>query len=209
MPLLEVREISKTFERPRSLGDLGSRAAARRLQAVRGVSLDPPPGETLGLVGESGCGKSTLGRCIAGLHAAERGRSPLPGPSRAGASADRVAPGRQVQMIFQDPYASLNPRMTVGAGACRGAARPRTGGRSGGGATACGELLVHGRPLAAAGRQLPHDFSGGQRQRISIARALAAEPELLIADEPVSALDVSIQAQILNLLRGAAARGSG
>jgi oligopeptide transport system ATP-binding protein len=195
-PLLEVRDLAKTFERPRSLADLVLGVAARRLQAVRGVSFELRRGETLGLVGESGCGKSTLGRCIAGFHAPSSGEIRLEG--RPLARLGRAALARQVQMIFQDPYASLNPRLTVGRALAEvlrvhglrdaAAIAPRVL-----------ELLdLVGLPVQAADR-LPHEFSGGQRQRISIARALAAEPELIIADEPVSALDVSIQAQILNL----------
>ncbi len=195
-PLLEVREIVKTFERPRSLADLVLGVPAHRLQAVRGVSLELRRGETLGLVGESGCGKSTLGRCIVGFHAPSSGEVRLAG--RPVASLGRVALARQVQMIFQDPYASLNPRKTVGRAL---AEVLRVHGLRSGPAVGprVAELLdLVGLPAQAAGR-LPHEFSGGQRQRISIARALAAEPELVIADEPVSALDVSIQAQILNL----------
>src|SRR5438105_9534596 len=198
-PLLEARQVSKTFVQPRSLADAILRLPVRSLQAVRDVSLTVAAGETLGLVGESGCGKSTLGRCIAGFHAPSAGEVLLDGEPVSGRHYDRRSLSRSVQMIFQDPYSSLNPRRTVGqtlrevlrvhglrTGHAQIDARVR-------------ELLdIVGLPPEAKDR-LPHAFSGGQRQRISIARALAAEPKLVIADEPVSALDVSIQAQILNL----------
>ena len=195
-PLLEVRDLAKIFERPRSLADLILGVAARRLQAVRGVSFELRRGETLGLVGESGCGKSTLGRCIAGFHAPSSGEVRLEGHPLG--SFGRAALARQVQMIFQDPYASLNPRRTVGRALAEVLRVHRLREGSAIAARVLELLDLVGLPAQAADR-LPHEFSGGQRQRISIARALAAEPELIIADEPVSALDVSIQAQILNL----------
>src|SRR3954454_12156989 len=167
------------------------------LRAVDGVDLAIARGETLGLVGESGCGKSTLGRCIVGLEEPTAGVVRFEGqelsPKRP--SAQR----RRIQMVFQDPYSSLNPRMSVRQTlsellrAHKVVPRDRIEAR-------CRELLeLVGLPARALNAH-PRQFSGGQRQRISIARALALEPEVLVADEPVSALDVSVQATVLNLL---------
>ena len=198
-PLLEVRHLSKTFIKPRSLVDIALGVPQRRLQAVRDVSLTVAPGETVGLVGESGCGKSTLGRCIAGVHEPSSGEVLLNGRPISRSDHDRRRLSRRIQMIFQDPYSSLNPRLTVGQalGEVLRIHRLRIG------RTAVEarieELLAIVGLSPDAKHKLPHAFSGGQRQRISIARALAVEPSLIIADEPVSALDVSIQAQILNL----------
>lgn len=197
-PLLEVRGLSKSFPRDRDVFQLLTGQRAGALQAVRGVSFAVQPGETLGVVGESGCGKSTLGRCITGIHQPTGGDILWQGAPLA-SIGDRKAQSRRIQMIFQDPYSSLNPRMTIG----------QTIGEA---------LLVHGMGASAAERRersdhllslvglpraakdrLPHALSGGQRQRVSIARALAVEPELIVADEPVSALDASVQAQIINL----------
>jgi oligopeptide/dipeptide ABC transporter ATP-binding protein len=196
-PLIEIRGLSKTFSQSRGLGDMLVGQPPRALQAVRDVSFKLSPGETLGVVGESGCGKSTLGRCIAGLHAPSRGEILWQGRPLASLGG-RQAQSRHIQMIFQDPYASLNPRMTVrqtleevlsvhGLG---GTAERR--GR-------VEELLATVGLAARLKDRLPHALSGGQRQRVSIARALAVQPQLIIADEPVSALDASIQAQIINL----------
>ena len=195
--LLEIRGLSKTFSQPRGLGDAMLGQPARALQAVRDVSFRLAPGETLGVVGESGCGKSTLGRCIAGLHAPSRGEIFWQGRPLASLGG-RQAQSRHIQMIFQDPYASLNPRMTVRQtleevlrvhGLGDGAERQRR----------VEELLATVGLAARLKDRLPHALSGGQRQRVSIARALAVRPQLIIADEPVSALDASIQAQIINL----------
>src|SRR6478672_213423 len=167
------------------------------LRAVDGVDLELARGEALGLVGESGCGKSTLGRCLVGLYEPTAGEIRFDGATLP-ARRDK-ATRRRMQMVFQDPYSSLNPRMTVRQTLSellrvhRMVPRDRIDER-------CRELMdlvgLGARSLDAHPRQ----FSGGQRQRVSIARALALEPELLVADEPVSALDVSVQATVLNLL---------
>jgi oligopeptide/dipeptide ABC transporter ATP-binding protein len=170
------------------------------VRAVDGVTLEIRRGETLGLVGESGCGKSTVGRAILRLYKPTDGRIVFDGQdvSKLGDNALRPL-RRRMQMVFQDPYASLNPRHSI----ARIVGEPlRAHGLAGRRATAgrVRDLLATvGLPQDAATRY-PHEFSGGQRQRIGVARALAVNPELIIADEPVSALDVSIQAQILNLL---------
>jgi oligopeptide/dipeptide ABC transporter ATP-binding protein len=196
-PLLEVRDLGMRFSRAPSPLDtlLGRRPEV--LTAVDGVDLHLSPGETLGLVGESGCGKTTLARCIAGLYEPTSGHILLEG-HELGARRSR-AERRRIQIVFQDPYSSLNPRMTV---------RQTLGEllRVHGMAPAsqiegrCGELLdlVGLSPRLLDAR--PRHLSGGQRQRVSIARALALEPDVLVADEPVSALDVSVQATVLNLL---------
>ncbi|SDV47158.1 ABC transporter ATP-binding protein [Chitinasiproducens palmae] len=190
-PLLEVRDLHVHY---------AERGAAAALHAVDGVSLTIRRGETVGLVGESGCGKSSLSRAIMRLVPATSGQILLDGQDITSARERALRPlRRRVQMVFQDPYASLNPRRTVGdildtTLAVNGmAARALRARRI---ATMLDQV---GLPQTAAGR-FPHEFSGGQRQRIGIARALIVEPELVVCDEPVSALDVSIQAQILNLL---------
>ncbi len=187
--LLELQDVQTHFATP-----------AGTVRAVDGVTLSLARGEVLGLVGESGCGKSTLARTIMQLVPTTGGTVMLGGRRLTGAPAEDIRAARRgMQMVFQDPYASLNPRMTVFD-------------------TLAEPLLVHAvRPGAEVparvaelmrlvglaprfAQKYPHEFSGGQRQRIAIARALALEPKLIVADEPVSALDVSIQAQILNLL---------
>lgn len=197
-PILEIRNLSKAFPQPRAASDILARRPKRDLHALRDVSLTLMPGETLGIVGESGCGKSTLGRCIAGLHSYDNGEILWNGALMSDAS--RFERSRRIQMVFQDPYSSLNPRMTLAqsldevlrvhnASASAAERRERTD-----------ELLQTVGLSPRLKDRLPHAFSGGQRQRISIARALAVEPMALIADEPVSALDASVQAQIINLL---------
>jgi oligopeptide transport system ATP-binding protein len=197
--LLEVEGLTKTFPVRRSLGAL---LARRRpvLHALTDVSLRVRRGETLGVVGESGCGKSTLARCLVRLHEADRGRIAYDGQDVRGLrGASRRAYNRRVQMVFQDPYGSLNPRLTVRAALAEALRVHRMCPPGEIGARVAALLdLVH-LPRDAAERR-PHQFSGGQRQRIGIARALAVEPECLIADELVSALDVSVQAQMVNLL---------
>lgn len=196
-PLLEVRDLEMRFSAPSSPVDMLLRRRPSVLTAVDGVALELNAGEVLGLVGESGCGKTTLARCIAGLYEPDGGTIALRGKAL-GTRRSR-ADRRRIQIVFQDPYSSLNPRMTV--------------------RQALSELLrvhrmVPARTIDARCHELlslvglspqlldvyPRQLSGGQRQRVSIARALALEPEILVADELVSALDVSVQATVLNLL---------
>ena len=185
------------FPLRRSLGEWLRREPPEVLRAVDGVDLEVRKGELLGLVGESGCGKSTLGRCIVGLYEPTAGEIRY-GDERLGVKRSS-AQRRRIQMIFQDPYSSLNPRMTVRqtlAELLRAHALVSKDGVE----ARCRELLELVGLGARALDAHPRQFSGGQRQRVSIARALALEPELLVADEPVSALDVSVQATVLNLL---------
>jgi len=196
-PLLDVRELCTHF--PVRVGPPFA-ARTMTLRAVDGVSLSIAPGEILGLVGESGCGKSTLARTIVQLEPPTSGSIFLDGqPVRARNRAERLALARSMQMIFQDPYASLNPRMTIGDTL----AEPLRAHRMLPAREIAGRVRSVLETVGLSARfvrKYPHEFSGGQRQRIAIARALALEPRLILADEPVSALDVSVQAQILNLL---------
>ncbi|HVV59224.1 MAG TPA: ABC transporter ATP-binding protein [Gaiellaceae bacterium] len=202
-PLLEVRGLHVHFPLG---GGLGARLRGREaevLRAVDGVDLELARGETLGLVGESGCGKSTLGRAIVGLDRPTAGEVRYAGETLP-ADRDRRE-RRRIQMVFQDPYSSLNPRMTVRQTLAellrvhQVVPRESVDER-------CRELVgLVGLPERALDAH-PRQFSGGQRQRIAIARALALEPEVLVADEPVSALDVSVQATVLNLLEELRAR---
>jgi len=197
--LLEIRSLSKSFEAP---GHLLARLVGGRprlLQAVRDVSLSLEAGETLGLVGESGCGKSSLARCIAGLYPPTAGEILYRGTPLHGNPGSHRTASRRVQMIFQDPYASLNPRLSIESTLAEVLRVHHLAKESGEVRDRVDQLLLTVGLSPTLKAQLPHAFSGGQRQRISIARALAVEPEILIADEPVSALDVSIQAQIVNL----------
>jgi ABC-type glutathione transport system ATPase component len=169
--------------------------------AVDGVSLDVGPGETVALVGESGSGKSTLGRLLVGLLRPDAGRVQYGERVLAEMSrAELVGFRRDVQIIFQDPYASLNPRLTVGSMLREVLTVHELA--EGAGADARVSMLLDRVGLdPAAVRRYPHEFSGGQRQRLCIARALAVEPRIIVADEPVSALDVSVQAKVLGLLK--------
>ena len=195
-PLLATIALAKSF---RSGGSLFGRKDQRVVHAAKSVDLAIRRGETLGLVGESGSGKSTVARCVARLAEADDGRILLAGVDLRPLSRRELRPyRRRIQMVFQDPYGSLNPRRTVGQLIAEG---PMVHGMAQAAAMAkASELLeLVGLDPRAVSRY-PHEFSGGQRQRIGIARALALEPEVLVADEPVSALDVSIQAQVLKLL---------
>jgi oligopeptide transport system ATP-binding protein len=190
-PLLDVQDLVKVY------GDPGSRASVR---AVDDVSFTVQPGETFGLVGESGCGKSTVARCIMRLIPPTSGKVYFEGQDLLAAAPGALrSVRRQLQMVFQDPYSSLNPRMTVRSILLepleihRQGTRPEREKR-------VRELLDLVGLNEAALRKYPHEFSGGQRQRIGIARALALSPHLVVADEPVSALDLSIRAQVVNLL---------
>ncbi|MBO9513088.1 MAG: ATP-binding cassette domain-containing protein [Variovorax sp.] len=196
-PIVSVRDLEKTFTLKRRAG-----APARSLRAVRAVSFDIAKGETLGLVGESGSGKSTTGRMLVGLIPATAGRIKLFGEELTGkpprGTVKRMR--ERVQFVFQDPHGSLDPRMRVGdaiaepmdiAGGYSRADRQRR----------IQELLDTVGLPRSCGERFPHEFSGGQRQRIGIARALALKPQFIVCDEPVSALDVSLQAQVVNLLQ--------
>jgi oligopeptide transport system ATP-binding protein len=196
-PLLSVEDLKVWF--PVNGGLLGARHVGD-VRAVDGVSFQVARGETLGLVGESGCGKSTTGRAITQLYRATSGTIRFGGAdiTRLG-YRELQKTRRRMQLIFQDPYSSLNPRMTVGGIVGEPLDIYRVGSRSDRHDRVRELLTVVGLNPAVANRY-PHEFSGGQRQRIGIARALALNPDLIVADEPISALDVSIQAQILNLL---------
>ncbi len=171
------------------------------VQAVTEVDLEIREGETLGLVGESGCGKSTLGRTLIRLYEPTAGTIHYRDRELTTASARTLRPLRQrMQIIFQDPYASLNPRMSIGAALAEPLVIHRLAATTAAREARVQELLARVGLRADAASRYPHEFSGGQRQRIGIARALACKPELIVCDEPISALDVSIQAQIVNLL---------
>ena len=200
-PLVRLIAVGRDFDVSRPwLNRVIEGAPRQLLRAVDGVSFEVSKGETLALVGESGCGKSTVARLIVGLYGLSRGRIEFDGVDLAAPGTDAAALRRRMQMIFQDPYASLNPRWHVrdivaepirvlGLAASPQAERDRVA-----------QLLRQVGLSPDDGEKYPHEFSGGQRQRISIARALSGDPEFLVCDEPTSALDVSVQAQILNLM---------
>ncbi len=200
-PLVRLVEVGRDFDVSKPwLNRVVEGAPRLILRAVDGVTFDVLKGETLALVGESGCGKSTVARLIVGLYALSRGRIEFDGQDLAAPDTDAARLRRRMQMIFQDPYASLNPRWRVrdivaepirvlGLAATKEAEGARVA-----------ELLRQVGLAPEDGEKYPHEFSGGQRQRISIARALSGNPEFLVCDEPTSALDVSVQAQILNLM---------
>ena len=194
-PIIRVEGLEKHFRiRTGSFGRKGL------IHAVNGVSLEIAKGETLGIVGESGCGKSTLGRTILKVLEPDAGRIWCDGTDITGFSRHQMRPWRRrMQMIFQDPYASLNPRFTVGELIAEPMEIYRTHGEAEQRERVQELLQIVGLKPDHI-RRYPHEFSGGQRQRIGIARALALEPEFIVCDEPISALDVSIQAQIVSLL---------
>lgn len=198
---MEVRGLRKHFEIPVSpLAHLLARVERKVLKAVDGIDLVIRPGETLGLVGESGCGKTTLGRTILRLHEPTAGQVLFDGHEVGSRELPMDRFRREAQLIFQNPYSSLNPRKTVldivgVALVRRGVRDPRERER------AVQRLLEHVGLNPRHINAYPHQFSGGQRQRIGIARALAMEPRFIVADEPVSSLDVSVQAQIINLMQ--------
>ncbi len=190
-PLLHVERLCRHFRLP----------GGRTLKAVDDVSFEVFRGETLGLVGESGCGKSTLGRTVLGLHPATSGRVLFDGLDvHAAKGADRLRFKKRAQIVLQNPYASLNPRMTVGDIVAEGLDAHRLCRDQEEREERVCRLLTRMGLRPEFRSRYPHEFSGGQCQRIGIARALAVEPEFLVCDEPISALDVSIQAQIVNLL---------
>jgi oligopeptide/dipeptide ABC transporter ATP-binding protein len=194
-PLLEINNLVKHFPVQRGL----LKRTVGQVKAVDGVSYSVAPGETFGLVGESGCGKSTTARLVLRLMEPTSGRIVFDGQDiSAGTEIDTKALRKRLQIVFQDPYASLNPRMTVRQiiaepMVVQGLAKDEVNDRVDDLLVTCGLAREHGA-------RYPHEFSGGQRQRVGVARALANKPKLIFLDEPVSALDVSIQAQIVNLL---------
>ena len=191
--LLEIKDLSRFF----------TLSKGQVLEAVNGVSFEIHQGETFGLVGESGCGKSTLGRTVVGLYPPTKGQVLFDGIDVAGSKsrAQKMELSRRMQMIFQDPYTSLNPRMKVMDIIAEGIDNHSM-------ASSREERnrmvldLLHSVGLDEEhANRYPHEFSGGQRQRVGIARALSVNPDFIVADEPISALDVSIQAQVVNLMK--------
>ena len=194
-PVLEVRDLVKEY--PVRRGFLRRQTGA--IHAVNGVSFNLERGQTLGLVGETGCGKSTLGRCVVNLVTPTSGSVLLDGQDlHAMSKRDLRAARRRIQLVFQDPYASLDPRQAVESIVLEPLQLHGLAGRSD--SERASELIDLVGLSQSVLRQYPHELSGGQRQRVGIARALALEPEVVVLDEPVSALDVSVQAGVLNLL---------
>ncbi|MGB7438488.1 MAG: ATP-binding cassette domain-containing protein [Candidatus Acidiferrum sp.] len=199
-PLLQVRALRKSFAR--SSGPFASDGDSDRFVAVDGVSFDVAPGETFAVVGESGCGKTTLARMILRLIEPDAGQILFEGRDLLKLSGtDLRARRRQMQMIFQDPFASLNPRMRVGEIVAEPLAIHEPQSSATDRMARAGEMLRRVGLDDSALQRYPHEFSGGQRQRVGIARALILRPKLVVADEPVSALDVSVGAQVLLLLQ--------
>jgi oligopeptide transport system ATP-binding protein len=196
-PLVAIKNLTKHF--PVETGVFASSRSA--VKAVDSISFEIRKGETFGLVGESGCGKSTIGRCILRLIEPTSGEVWFEGKDLLSVSGDHLRHlRRDMQIIFQDPYSSLNPRMTVGEIVAEPLVVHRVGDKRGRRQRVDDLLRMVGLRSEHAGRY-PHEFSGGQRQRIGIARALALDPKFVVCDEPVSALDVSVQAQVVNLLQ--------
>ena len=199
--LLSVRGLVKQFQMKAVRGMTGRK---RVVQAVSDVSFDVAPGETLGLVGESGSGKTTVGRCVLRLIEPTAGQVMFEGVDLAKLSFEELrVVRRRMQIVFQDPYASLDPKMTVGASIAEPLVVQGVGGDHNEKVVSLLELVGLSADHA---RRFPHEFSGGQRQRIGVARALALDPALIVLDEPVSALDVSIQAGVVNLFNDLQAR---
>lgn len=200
-PLLDVTNLGRTYGSPQNLVQKILRQPARQVRAVRGIGFDLQPNETLALVGESGCGKSTVARCVAGLETPTDGTVHYQGTSMEDIARSALPARRDVQMVFQDPYSSLNPRWRVG----KSIAEPiqvlgiETDPKKV--TTLVDNLLTQVGLSPQDAEKYPHEFSGGQRQRVAIARALSTRPKIIICDEPTSALDVSVQAQILNMMK--------
>ena len=204
MPLLQVKGLSKTFMVQQ--GFMGAKKVP--LHALRNVSFEVGKGESFGIVGESGCGKSTAGRALLRLIEPSSGEVLYNGENIVKTGRRRLRElRREIQIVFQDPYASLNPRITIGRALAEPMLLHGVAGRGDVQDKVAAALLEVGLP-AQAMQKYPHEFSGGQRQRIGIARALSLAPQLIVADEPVSALDVSIQAQVLQLMEALQERRS-
>jgi len=202
-PLMQVKDVSKRFGSPLSLTDrliarFGGTVEPRTVHALDHVSLTLHKGEVLGLVGESGCGKSTLGRVMTGILPASEGEVTFDGRPIMSSGRSPKKQDVRVQMVFQNPFSSLNPRIRVGQAICEG---PVAHGiiEKRDSAAYAGEWLARVGLDPSYAKRFPHQFSGGQRQRVAIARALAMRPDVVVCDEPVASLDMSIQAQIINL----------